>query len=41
MGFPDNVKPYAVMAIGYPSEGVDLEPTDHFDKTRVYYNKYE
>lgn len=40
LNLPDNVKAYAVMAIGYPAEGVDIEPVDRFDKTRVHYNRY-
>ena len=37
---PNNVTPYAVIAIGYPAEEADIEPVDRYDKTRVHYNKY-
>lgn len=40
LNLPDNVKAYAVMAIGYPAEGVDLEPVDRYDAKRVHYNTY-
>ena len=36
----ENVKPYSIVGIGYPSEDADLEAVDLFDTSRVHYNKY-
>lgn len=40
LGLPETVKPYSLVCIGYPAEGVDLEAADRFDESRIHYNKY-
>ena len=40
LGLPANVKPYAIVGIGYPAEGTDLEAVDRFDPTRIHHNHY-
>lgn len=37
---PENIKAYAVMAVGYPAEHIDLKTADRFDQTRIHYNTY-
>lgn len=37
---PQNIKPFAVISIGYPAEGQENKFIDRFDKTRVHYEKY-
>ena len=37
---PQNVRPYSMIAIGYPAEGVDPEAADRFDAGRIHYNHY-
>jgi Nitroreductase len=36
LGFPDNIKPLAIIPLGYP-KGVQT-PKDKFDETRIHYN---
>ena len=40
LGLPENVKPYSMVSIGYPAEGVDMEVADRFDASRIHYNHY-
>lgn len=35
---PDNIKPYSIIAVGYPAD--KLQPTDRFKPERVHYNVY-
>ncbi len=37
---PETVKPYGVIAVGYPAEEGLNKFVDRFDATRVHYNKY-
>ena len=37
---PETVKPFAVLAIGYPAEENANRFVDRYDETRVHYNKY-
>lgn len=37
---PETVKPFAVLAIGYPADENANRFTDRYDETRVHYNKY-
>ena len=37
---PETVKPFAVLAIGYPSDENANKFVDRYDETRVHYNKY-
>jgi nitroreductase len=36
--FPDNIKPFAVVAIGYPDE--EKKPVDRFEENRIHYENY-
>lgn len=38
--FPESVSVFAVLAIGYPAEGVDMSVTDRFETERIHYNRY-
>ena len=35
---PENIKPFAIIAIGYPNE--TKEPVNRYDETRIHYNKF-
>ena len=37
---PETVKPFAVLAIGYPADENANKFVDRYDETRVHYNKY-
>ena len=37
---PETVKPFAVLAIGYPADQNANKFVDRYDETRVHYNKY-
>ena len=37
---PETVKPFAVLAIGYPADENANKFVDGYDETRVHYNKY-
>ncbi len=37
---PSDVKPFSVIAIGYPAEDIDLTPVDRFDVNKIHYNTY-
>ncbi|AEV29510.1 nitroreductase [Sphaerochaeta pleomorpha str. Grapes] len=37
---PANLKPFALIAIGYPAKGSENKFVDRYDKTRVHYEKY-
>lgn len=36
--FPKSVSAFAVLAIGYPADGVDMSITDRFEPERIHYN---
>lgn len=40
LNLPKDVKAFAVMAIGYPAEDVDMATEMRYDEKRVHYNKY-
>lgn len=40
LGIPENMKAFAVLAVGYPAEGMDLTVEDRFDPSRIHYNSY-
>lgn len=40
LNFPQKRNAFAVVAVGYPAEGVDLTATDRFDPDRIHYNCY-
>lgn len=37
---PDNIKPFCVIAIGYPADGQSNRFIDRYDENRVHYEKY-
>ena len=37
---PESVKPFAVIAVGYPEDENANKFVDRYDETRVHYNKY-
>ena len=37
---PENVKPFAVVSIGYPAEENANKFVERYDESRVHYNKY-
>ena len=37
---PDHLSAFAVLAIGYPAEGVDMTVADRFEPERIHYNGY-
>ena len=37
---PETVKPFSVLAIGYPADENAIKFEDRYDETRVHYNKY-
>ncbi len=40
LNFPENMKAFAVLAVGYAAEDVDMTVEDRFDESRIHYNKY-
>jgi hypothetical protein len=38
LGLPADVQPYAMIALGYPSE--QRQATQRFDETRIHHNGY-
>lgn len=40
LNLPDDVKPFSVMAVGYPAEDVNLMPMNRFETSRIHYNSY-
>jgi nitroreductase len=38
LGLPSDVQPYAMIALGYPSE--HRQATPRFDTTRIHHNGY-
>lgn len=38
--FPKKLSAFAVVAVGYPAEGVDMTVADRFDPDRIHYNGY-
>ena len=40
LNLPNDVKAFAVLAIGYPAEDVDMATEMRYDENRVHYNKY-
>lgn len=41
LNFPKKLNAFAVVAVGYPAEGVDMTVEDRFDPGRIHYNRYE
>ncbi len=39
-GIPSTVRPYGVLAIGYPAEGQQNKFVDRYDESRVHFGKY-
>lgn len=39
-GLKENLRPYCVIALGYPADGEENKFIDRYDKTRVHYEKY-
>lgn len=37
---PKGIKAFAVLAVGYPAEGVDMTIADRFEADRVHFNSY-
>jgi nitroreductase len=37
---PPNLKPFAIISIGYPAKGNENKFVDRYDETRVHYEKY-
>lgn len=37
---PENIKPFAVIAVGYPADENANKFVDRYDETRVHYNNY-
>ena len=40
LDFPKDRNVFAVLAVGYPAEGVDMTVEDRFDPSRIHYNHY-
>lgn len=40
LDLPENIKPFAVIAIGYPAEGQENKFIDRYDETRVHFEKF-
>lgn len=40
LGLPENIRPYCVIAIGYPVDGQENKFIDRYDETRVHFEKY-
>lgn len=40
LNFPKKRSAFAVIAVGYPAEGVDMTAEDRFDPERIHYNCY-
>ena len=38
LGLPEHVKPFAILAIGYPAEVREAE--NRYDEEKVHYNRY-
>lgn len=41
LNLPEDLKVFSVMAVGYPSAEVDLNPVDRYDSARIHYNNYK
>ena len=39
-GLKSKLRPFCVIPIGYPDEGLDNNPVDRFDPDRIHYEKY-
>jgi nitroreductase len=39
LGLPDNIKPNALVVVGYPKK-IPPQPTDRFKKEKIHYNKW-
>lgn len=37
---PETIKPFSIVALGYPAADADLTPADRFDAARIHYNRY-
>lgn len=37
---PEAIKPFSIVALGYPAADADLTPADRFDPARIHYNRY-
>ncbi|MGB4587713.1 MAG: nitroreductase family protein [Clostridiaceae bacterium] len=37
---PENIKPFCIIAIGYPAEGQENKFIDRYDEKRVHYEKF-
>lgn len=37
---PEKLRPYSVVAVGYPSDDADLNPADRYEENRIHYNQY-
>ena len=37
---PEYIRPFNIISIGYPAEGLENKFLDKYDKTRVHYEKY-
>ena len=37
---PEEIKPFNIISIGYPEEGLENKFIDKFDENRVYFEKY-
>lgn len=40
-GLGENIRPFNIISIGYPGEGLENKFIDKYDETRVFYEKYE
>ena len=39
LGLPENIKPNALVVVGYPAK-IPLQPSDRFDSSKVHYEKW-
>ena len=39
-GVPDNIVPFAIIALGYPAEGETFEERDLYEEEKVHYDKW-
>ena len=35
-----NLKPYCIITVGYPADGLENKFMDKFDESRIHYEKY-
>ena len=36
----ENIKPFCIISLGYPADGLENKFMDKYDETRIHYEKY-